>query len=100
MSSFTPEQLSEPFYKRHRGPFRLQVTRPFVTKPGFYRTEVLKGSVDGPDVEDEANALMNDTRDTIIGVSVWSEKEEQFIFGFQKKGVENERETESDSEVA
>ena len=82
MSSFTDEERARPFWVRHRGPFQLVLTRPFATKPGFYRSDWLAGDVDGPDVEDEARALLEDPRDTITGVSVWSCREEQFVFGY------------------
>lgn len=69
--------------KNHRGPYRLLVSRPFATKPGFHRSEWLPGQVDGADVEDEAQALLADPRDTINYVSVWSEREQQFVTGFR-----------------
>ena len=63
----------------HRGPFRFLVTRPFVTKPGFRRSEWLKGTVDGLDAEQEAQALLDDPRDTIVSVHLWSERESCFV---------------------
>lgn len=67
------------FLDNHRGPFRLCVTRPCATKPGFFRSEWLKGSVDRADVEDEARALLQDPRDSIQHVAVWSVTEGQFV---------------------
>lgn len=64
---------------RHRGPYRLEVTRPFTTKAGFFRTEWLPGIVESEDVGDEALALLSDPRDTIVSVGVWSEREQQFV---------------------
>lgn len=60
----------------HRGPFRLVVVRPFATKPGFFRSEWLKGEVERDDVVEEARSLLTDPRDTIVGVYVWSVREE------------------------
>jgi hypothetical protein len=68
----------------HRGPFRLCVTRPFATKPGFFRSEWLVGEVHRDDVPDESQALLDDPRDTIISVSVWSVREECFVGGFRR----------------
>lgn len=46
---------------------------------GFFKTELLPGSVDRDDVEEEAAALLSNPRDTIVGVDVWSESEECFV---------------------
>lgn len=69
----------------HRGPFLFCVTRPFATKPGFFRSAWLKGEVDKDDVPDEARALLNDPRDTITAVDVWSVREGCFVGGFTKR---------------
>lgn len=81
MSSFTAEQLEQPFYSRHRGPFRLVVHRPD-TKAKVHRTEWVKGEMEGDDVESEALALLADPRDTITSVDVWSVSEQIFVFGY------------------
>lgn len=73
--------MLEEVLARHRGPYRLCVVRPFVTKPGFYRSQWLDGAVDGGEVEDEARALLADPRDTITYVGLWSEREQQFVAG-------------------
>lgn len=66
-----------------RGPFLLLVTRPG-NKPGFHKTEWLTGEVERTDVESEAQALLDDPRDTIERVNVWSLKDQQFCGGFRK----------------
>jgi len=71
------------FLDRHRGPYLFCVTRPG-KKPGRVTSEWLKGCIDKHDVEDEAQALLADPRDTITQVSVWSIKEEQFVGGYKR----------------
>lgn len=68
---------------RHRGPFRLVVTRPG-KKPGHIATEWLKGTVDSDDVVNDATALLADRRDDITHVAVWSVREEQFVHSFRE----------------
>jgi hypothetical protein len=70
----------------HRGPYRFVVTRPFATKPGFYRSEWLKGTVEPEDIASEALALLNDPRDTINAVFVWSVREEAYVTTIKDKG--------------
>ncbi len=72
----------------HRGPFLFLVDRPDErvrkNKAGVYRTsEWLKGEVEKDDVVSEAETLIADPRDTILGVSVWSVKEGCFVGGFR-----------------
>ena len=62
------------------------VQRPYVTKPGFYRTKLLPGEVDREDVEEEAQSLLTDQRDTITCVFVWSASEQQFVGSYKKEG--------------
>jgi len=62
----------------HRGPFKFLLARPGA-KPGFYRSQWLKGHVLRDDVEAEADALLTDPRDTILDVCVWSVTEQQFV---------------------
>jgi hypothetical protein len=80
--------VAEPFTTRHRGPYRLLLGRPHPelakAQAGFSTSEWAIGVVDGPDVEDEARALMSDPRDTIDMVHVWSEQEECFVGGFRR----------------
>lgn len=79
---------AEPFWHRHRGPFVLVVSRPMVTKRGFWRSERLSGSSDGLTTQEEAYALLTDPRDTIDGVSIWSEREEMFVMNYRKSDIE------------
>ena len=75
---------AEPFYTRHRGPYRLQVCRLTPTRKVKYHTQTLMGLVDGEDVEAEARALLDDPRDTIDAVYVWSEYEQQHCITFRR----------------
>jgi hypothetical protein len=79
--------MADPFYTRHRGPYQLQITRskPLTSKAKLkVEVETLTGTVDGPDVESEARALLDDPRDSILSVSVWSIKEQQHVMTFSK----------------
>jgi hypothetical protein len=65
---------------RHRGPYLFCVSRPHnKKKKGFHRSEWLKGSVEHEDVGPEALALLQDPRDTIEHVGVYSEREQCFV---------------------
>lgn len=65
---------------RHRGPYLFCVSRPAVKKPKeFHRNEWLRGTVEREDVGPEAIALINDPRDTIEHVAVWSQSEQCFV---------------------
>ena len=74
--------------RHHRGPFRLQVMRPRpVTKVrcrAGYTVEALNGTVDRDDVREEAYALLDDPRDTIASVYVWSEREQQHVTTYRR----------------
>ena len=78
-----------PFWFRHRGPYLLAVCRPHSdprkAKAGFSKTEWLRGETEGEDVPGEARVLLNDPRDTIDIVSVWSVSEQQFVGGYRKE---------------
>lgn len=54
------------------------VVRP-AKKAGFFRTEWLRGRVDPADAASEAQALLEDPRDTIDGVYAWSHRHQQFV---------------------
>lgn len=76
-------------FERHRGPYCLMVTRPFVTKPGFTRGEWLKGAPLPPeDAYSEALSLLGDPRDTIAAVHVWSVGEQQFVMTYRPQDLE------------
>ena len=48
------------------------------------RNEWLKGEVERADVEEEAYTLLNDPRDDIHSVEVWSVKDQQFVWSYLK----------------
>jgi hypothetical protein len=77
--------------QRHRGPYRFQVIRPFVTKPGFIRGEWLKSPVDAEDAAEEARSLLLDPRDTICTVHLWSEREGQFVMTWRRSDFSGPR---------
>lgn len=75
------------FLERHRGPFRLHLTRDRglkVMAKNRYTTEWAAGEVAKDDAEKEARSLLDDPRDTITSVHFWSVKEEQFVGGMRR----------------
>ena len=74
--------------RHHRGPFRLQVMRPRTVTKTRHRAgctvDTLNGTVDRDDVRDDAYALLDDPRDTIESVYVWSEREQQHVTTYRK----------------
>lgn len=74
----------QPWQSRHRGPYQFCVSRPHKTKKNTHTSEWLSGRVQSWDVEEEAHALVNDPRDTIQAVHVWSEKEQQFVMTYRR----------------
>ena len=82
-------EFRAPFWTRHRGPYRLVVCRPHPLKrkadKGFSTNEWLTGEIrEGEDVLAEAWSLLDDPRDTIEVVSVWSVTEQAFVGGYRK----------------
>lgn len=81
-------EFRTPFWTRHRGPYRLVVNRPHTVRQkaaqGFSTTEWLAGETQGEDVLSEAWALLDDPRDMIEIVSVWSVTEQQFVGGYRR----------------
>lgn len=72
----------------HRGPYRFCITRDKgarIAPRHRYTSEWLSGGVEREDVPSEAQALLDDTRDTISSVSVWSESEGQFIGSYRRQ---------------
>jgi hypothetical protein len=68
-----------PFYKRHRGPYVLCLTRQ--NDDGEFSSHWLKTEIKkGPDVETQARAMLANRRDTVVSVCVWSRREEQFVW--------------------
>jgi hypothetical protein len=45
-------------------------------------------NVESEDVEELALMLLNDPRDKVLGVYVWSEREEQFVTSYSKPATE------------
>ena len=81
--------LAEPFWARHRGPFVLCLTRPHPKKKaGFHTSDWLKGTSDGPTIQDEAFALLTDPRDTITDIAVWSLSEQSHVMVYRKGDIE------------
>jgi hypothetical protein len=73
---------------RHRGPFQFCVTRTTMSKKGAgLSNQWLTGLVDGADVEDDAKGLLDDPRDTIVCVDVWSVTEQQFVMTFRGRNT-------------
>jgi hypothetical protein len=78
----------EGVFSRHRGPYLFQVCReraPTKTKPTDWYVENLPGTVAAEDVESEANALLDDPRDTITAVYVFSEAEQQHVVTIKRR---------------
>jgi hypothetical protein len=72
------------FLDNHHGPFCFCVSRPHKTKKGFFTSEWLMTPTERDDVESEARALLEDTRDTITNVGVWSLRENCFVGGYTR----------------
>lgn len=79
--------MAEAFYTRHRGPYQLQVCRLTPKRKQPWHTESLSGTIDGPDCEAEAQALLSDPRDSIVCVAVWSIPEQQHVMTFKRSEV-------------
>jgi len=79
--------VAKPFWTRHRGPYRLVLTRPG-KKDGTHTLKWVQSNCEsGQDAQDEARDLLRDPRDTIVNVHVWSETEQQFVCGYAKENV-------------
>jgi hypothetical protein len=75
--------MAEPFYRRHRGPFQLQVLRLSTGKHKHMAVCLESPVANGEDVEAEAMSLLADPRDTIVAVAVWSIPESQHVCTFR-----------------
>lgn len=74
-------------FDHHRGPYRLQIIRLGGAKKAPWSAEPLRGATDsGDEIEAEARALLDDPRDTIVAVAVWSVSEQQHVTTFKKEG--------------
>lgn len=77
------------FINNHRGPFRFLLTRS--TSKGSkspFKSEWLTSKFDRDEVLDEARAILDDTRDKVLSIQVWSEREDSFIGWLDKRGVD------------
>jgi hypothetical protein len=73
---------------QHRGPYRLFVVRSTGKKLQPLSSKWLKGEVSSDDVEEEALAILNDQRDTVFNVSVWSIRDSQFVWSWKREAQE------------
>lgn len=71
-------------WQRHRGPYSLAVLRTAPKAKGGVRSAVEARGVATEDVEEMAEMLLTDPRDSIETVFVWSEREEQFVTWFKR----------------
>lgn len=76
--------MSAPFYTRHRGPYRLQIIRPTGKAKAPWASNTLSGASDGEDVAAEAQALLEDPRDVIEAVYIWSVPERQHVMTYRR----------------
>jgi hypothetical protein len=74
-------------FDHHRGPYLFCVLRaaPTATKPWRHTSEWLSGHVEREDVPSEARALLEDKRDSIVSVFVWSETEQQHVTTYTRR---------------
>jgi hypothetical protein len=74
------------FLDRHHGPYSLSVTRQDTRQAigKQYTCQHLPGASEKDDVEAEAWALIDDPKDTIVHVHVWSEPEQCYVGGYRK----------------
>lgn len=84
----TPINL-RPVYQNHRGPYTLMILRKVGEKAGGLdkiKSETINKSYSAEDAHEEARMLVNDPRDTIEGVYVFSENEQQYIGATYNRG--------------
>ena len=74
-------------FEHHRGPYVLQVLRETPTLKVKWHTETLPGRVEPEDIPSEAQALLEDPRDTIVTVLVFSEYEQQHVTSYKRRTV-------------
>lgn len=75
-------------YDRHRGPYSLLLGRAIPGKGGKVKedSDRISGPMSAEEAHEEARILVNDTKDTIMNVHVFSDSEGQFIGAFYKRG--------------
>lgn len=61
------------------------VTRPDTKRAGRFTSEWLPGHVEADSAADEAEALLTDPRDTIVGVYLWDSRAQQFAGKWLRK---------------
>ena len=79
--------------RRHRGPFRLQVGRPYTgrsTRKPDMTYETLAGTVTRDDVVEEATAFLTDPRDSVTVVHVFSDREQQHVTTYHREHDDHE----------
>ncbi len=77
--------MADPFWTRHRGPYTLQVLRDTPKRKQPWHCETLEGAHSGEDALEEATMLVNDPRDNILSVFIWSEFEECHVCTVRRK---------------
>lgn len=74
-------------FEHHRGPYTLHVIRETPTRKVTWHSEALPGHVEPEDIPSEAQALLDDPRDTITTVIVFSEYEQQHVTSYKRRTV-------------
>lgn len=75
-----------PFYTRHRGPYTLQLNRDTPKQKQPWHTEALEGLLSGEEALELAHSFVNDPRDTIQSVHIWSDTEECHVCTVRRTG--------------
>lgn len=76
-------------YARHRGPFSLLLTRDVLLKgKEVQKADHVKGPFTAEEAHEESRMLVNDPRDNVLQVHVFSDTEGQFCGAFYKRGEE------------
>lgn len=85
-----PTSSYREIYDRHRGPFSLLLTREVAGKKGqvAQQGDHLKGPMSAEEAHEEACLLVNDPRENIVQIHVYSDSENQFCGAFYKRGGE------------
>lgn len=78
------EAKAQHWTARHKPPYRLVATR---SMSSIITTAWLPGTSDAESVDAEARALLADPRDTILSVTVWSVKEQQFVMTYRRSAL-------------
>lgn len=74
-------------YRRHRGPFSLALTREVVEgKKRVQTSDFLNGPFSAEDAHEEARTMVNDPKDNIIDIYIFSKTEGQFTGAIYRRG--------------